>query len=315
MRSFRSFAALEADSFQRPTAVAIGKFDGVHLGHQAIVGQLLEIAQAEGLEPTVFTFSNNPLQVLQPHQCPPALMSAQMRMEKLARMGVSACLMVEFTSELCNLAPEQFIADILVGKLHAKAVLVGADFRFGFRGQGTVATLQQYAAEYGYRVHLVADVVADGERISATAVRKLLVTGAVERAAKLLGRFQQVRGLVVHGAARGRELGFRTANLAPDFEGLAPAHGVYACRARVRGINYAAAVSIGTNPTFTPTAPSQVEVHLVDFSDDIYGELISVEFITRLRGMETFSELDALIAQMHDDVQKTRAIVADYLLD
>lgn len=313
MRSFRSFAALPQNAFLQDTAVAIGKFDGVHRGHQAILAQLQQLSAARQLEPCVFTFTENPLALLQPEKCPRAVASSEQRLELLAEAGVSAVLMVDFTRELAALSPAEFVEQVLVQAMRAKVVLVGRDFRFGARGAGDTAALRELGQQHGIEVIVVSDVLEAGERISATRVRDSLAAGDVQLAAKLLGRPQRVRGLVVHGAARGRDLGFRTANLAPHYEGFGPADGVYACIARVRGKSYAAAVSVGGNPTFTPDAPSQIEVHLLDFEGDIYGEQITVDFISRLRGMTAYTGLAPLIHQMHTDVEQTAALVRPLL--
>ena len=313
MRSFRSFAALPANAFPRDTAVAIGKFDGVHLGHQAIIAHLRKLGAARDLELCVFTFTENPLAVLQPDACPRAVSSAEQRLELLAASGVEAVLMVDFTQELAALSPADFVREVLVDAMRAKVVLVGSDFRFGAGGAGDIKVLTELGQKHGFEVIVVSDVLAAEQRISATRVRDSLAKGDIELTTKLLGRPQRIRGLVVHGAARGRGLGFRTANLAPTYEGLGPGDGVYACVARVRGKRYAAAVSVGGNPTFTPDAPSQIEVHLLDFDGDIYGEQITVDFIYRLRGMTAFAGLEQLVAQMHADVAKTAQLIRPQL--
>lgn len=174
--------------------------------------------------------------------------------------------------------------------------------------------LTMLGQEFGFEVTVVADVKHGGQRISATRVRNLLASGNVEAAAELLGYPATVRGLVVHGAARGRNLGFCTANIQQNYEGLGPADGIYACIAKVRGKEHAAAVSVGGNPTFTPDAPSQIEVHLLDFDGDIYGEMITVKFYYRLRGMAAFAGLEELVAQMREDVRVTALKINPLLL-
>ncbi|RRD60048.1 bifunctional riboflavin kinase/FAD synthetase [Leucobacter sp. OH1287] len=309
MRSFRSFSALPADAFQRPTVTSIGKFDGLHLGHQQIIQRLQQIAAEKNLESCVFTFTENPLAALRPADCPPAISSPEQRLELLAAAGVSATLIVDFTRELQQLTPRQFAEQVLVAGLNTKHVLVGADFRFGKGGAGDTTLLTELGEELGFVVEIVGDVEVGGGRVSSSRIRQLIIAGDVAQAKQLLGRPVTVRGMVVHGAARGRELGFPTANLEPKYEGLAPADGVYAGLARVLGETYRAAISVGGNPTFTPDAPSQIEVFLLDFHGNLYGESVEVEFLERLRGMTAFDNIDALLAQMHSDVAQVREIV------
>ncbi|WP_166987188.1 bifunctional riboflavin kinase/FAD synthetase [Canibacter zhoujuaniae] len=309
MRSFRSFEALPADAFTHPTAVTIGKFDGIHKGHRAIIERLLAVSKEHSLEPAVFTFTENPLKVLNPAACPPALNSPEQRFELLAGLGISAALMVDFTRELSEFSPEEFAQKVLREGMNARQVLMGADFRFGRGGSGDVELLTQLGRELGFAVHITEDVVFDGKRVSSSRIRALLAAGDIAAAAQLLERPVRIRGLVVHGAERGRLLGFPTANLQPKYEGLAPADGVYAGLAHVAGKTHMAAISIGGNPTFTPDAPSQVEVHLLDFRGSIYGELMTVEFKHRLRGMTKFTGIDDLVKQMEADIQQTRDLL------
>ncbi len=313
MRTFRSFEALPGDAFKNQTAVAIGKFDGLHLGHCEILQRLVEVSAAAELESCVFTFTENPLATLAPQRCPRPLASTEQRVELLAAAGVSAAVMVDFTRELASMTPAEFARDVLASGLRAKIVLIGADFRFGRNGEGDAALLEQLGIEYGFQVMVVADVEVMDQRVSSTRIRELLTAGDVTTAARFLGRSQSVRGLVVHGAARGREIGFPTANLQPHYEGFAPCDGVYAGVAKVLGRCYAAAISIGGNPTFTPDAPSQIEVYILDFEGEIYGEMMTLYFVERLRGMTAYRGIDALVKQIQEDVDKT-AFVVKHLL-
>lgn len=309
MLNFESLADISSEQFARGTAVAIGKFDGVHLGHQALLARAAKAANQCGLDLVVFTFAENPQQVLNPQRALPAIVSHDQRLASLQQAGATACVMVPFDGELAAMSPEQFAREVLVGLLRAQHLVVGRNFRFGHGGQGDTHTLTALGQQLGFTVEVIGMIEVEGiGRVSSSRVRELLLEGDVAQAARLLGRPLEVRGTVVRGDARGRELGFPTANLGA-IEGLAPAEGVYAARAQVRGAWLPAAVSVGNNPTFTPEGESRVEVYLIDFAGDIYGEPIAVQFIERLRGNIVFTGIDALIAQMHDDVARSREIL------
>ncbi|MBF4578528.1 bifunctional riboflavin kinase/FAD synthetase [Frigoribacterium sp. VKM Ac-2530] len=293
-----------------PTAVTIGKFDGVHVGHRAVIDLLEQVAAERGLTSAVVTFDRHPLAVLQPGSVPRSLVSNRQKRELLEAAGVAATLMLTFDDELRSLTPAQFVDRILVGALHARVVFVGDDFRFGVRGSGTVDTLRELGAERGLEVVSIDDVrLGGGRRASSTWIRELLEAGDVARAGELLGREPAVRGIVVHGEQRGRELGFPTANLAPDSEGYVPADGVYAARVLVGDTTYPAAVSVGHNPTFEGVPEKQVEAHLLDVSMDLYGQELTVMFVDWVRGNVAFEGIDALIEHIRADVVRTREVL------
>ena len=293
-----------------PTAVTIGKFDGVHVGHRGVIDLLEQVAAERGLTSAVVTFDRHPLAVLRPGSVPRALVSNRQKRELLEAAGVAATLMLTFDDELRSLTPAQFVDRILVGALHARVVFVGDDFRFGIRGSGTVDTLRELGAERGLEVVSIDDVrLGGGRRASSTWIRELLEAGDVKRAGELLGREPAVRGIVVHGEQRGRELGFPTANLAPDSEGYVPADGVYAARVLVGDTTYPAAVSVGHNPTFEGVPEKQVEAHLLDVSLDLYGQELTVMFVDWVRGNVAFEGVDALVEHIRADVVRTREVL------
>lgn len=299
-----------------PSAVAIGKFDGVHRGHQAIIERLRVDARAHSLVPTIVTFDRNPLSVLAPEACPVELVSNAQRLELLQSFGVAATVMLEFTRSFSENSPSDFVEGMLVSVLHAKLVMVGADFRFGRGGTGNVAMLQEFGEKLGFTVDLLPTLEQGGRRLSSTWVRELLSEGNVEEAEKLLGREHAVRGVVVRGAQRGRELGFPTANLSPDAEGFIPADGVYAAWAIVEGRRYRAAVSIGNNPTFEGTTDRHVEAYLLGRGNDpielgLYGKSLELRFVERLRGMKKFDSREALVKTIAEDVERVRALLPD----
>jgi riboflavin kinase/FMN adenylyltransferase len=293
-----------------PSAISIGKFDGVHVGHRAVLARLRAIAARDHLQAVAVTFDRNPLALLAPEKCPESLVSVPQKLRLLATTGVDAALVLHFDRELASLAPEEFVRGILVDALHARAILVGADFRFGSRGAGDVALLTELGLQHGFVVEVVGDVrPTDDRRVSSTWVRELLAEGDVRRAAELLGHTPTVRGLVVHGAARGRELGFPTANLSPESEGLIPADGVYAGWLTDGGVRYPAAISVGNNPTFEGVPKKQVEAYVLDRELDLYDHVVDVEFVDRIRGQVAFTTIDDLIVQMRRDVDEVRGLV------
>lgn len=304
--------------------VAIGKFDGVHAGHRAIIERML-VASAAGERRTVaVTFDRNPLSVLAPDRRPRALVGNTQKIELLAATGIDATLMLRFDEQLASVPPEEFARTVLVEALNARRVLVGRDFRFGRGGAGDVALLERLGREHGFTVDVIDDIASGGasgavagRRVSSTWIREMLSQGDVTRAAKLLGRLPSVSGEVVHGLKRGRELGFPTANLSPDAEGFVPADGVYAGWLVVRrpgdGLvetRYPAAISVGANPTFDDVHVPQVEAYVLDkVGLDLYGSWVDVEFQQRIRGMVAFEGVEKLIEQMTDDVVRTREIL------
>lgn len=294
-----------------PSAVTIGKFDGVHLGHRAVIKELERAARARDLVSTVVTFDRHPLAVLRPDSVPAALTSNRQKRELLEGTGVESTLMLTFDDHLRSLTPDEFVDRILVETLQAEVVLVGGDFRFGVGGSGTVDTLRELGRSRGFDVELIPDVMpGDGtRRVSSSWIRELLDAGDIDEAAVLLGRLPSVRGVVVHGEMRGRELGYPTANLEPRSEGFVPADGVYAARVTVGTSVYDAAVSVGNNPTFEGVPEKQVEAHLIDVSVDLYGQEVTVSFVRYMRGNLRFDGLEPLIVQMASDVDQIRDLL------
>lgn len=294
-----------------PSVVAIGKFDGVHVGHRAIIERMRVDAAAAGAKTVAVTFDRNPLEILRPELCPENVVATDRKVQLLAELDLDATLVLTFDRALASLAAEDFVRSILVDALHVVTVLVGRDFRFGRGGAGTPELLRELGPTYGFTVDVIDDVHPDGEqrRVSSTWIRELLAAGDVVEAAKALGRPVAVTGEVVHGLKRGRELGFPTANLSELIDALAPADGVYAgwLEDHDTGIRHPAAISVGTNPTFDDVERRQVEAHVLDASGlDLYGHRVTVEFTDHLRGMVAFEGMDALIAQIAADVAEAR---------
>lgn len=306
---FRDPAGVPADF--GPSVVAIGKFDGVHVGHRAVLERLKADAAAAGARSVAVTFDRNPLEVLRPELCPENVVATDRKLELLGELDLDATLLLTFDRALASLEAEDFVRTILVDALHVVTVLVGRDFRFGRGGAGNPELLRELGPVHGFTVDVVDDVHPAGadRRVSSTWVRELLAAGDVVEAATVLGRPVTVSGEVVHGLKRGRELGFPTANLSEMIDALAPADGIYAgwLDDHDTGIRHPAAISVGTNPTFDDVDRRQVEAHVLDESGlDLYGHHVTVEFTDHLRGMVAFEGMDALIAQIAADVTEAR---------
>lgn len=303
-----------------PSVVAIGKFDGVHAGHRAVLERAKVDAAGSDAKVVAVTFDRNPLAVLRPELCPESLIGVTQKAQLLAETGIDATLLLHFDEALAGLSAREFVEHVLVGALGIRTVLVGSDFRFGRGGAGDPALLRELGGEFGFRVDVVDDVraIEVDRRVSSTWIRELLTDGDVAAAAKLLGRPHAVWGEVVHGLKRGRELGFPTANLSTELEGFVPADGVYAgwlvdegsADGLRRGIRYPAAISVGTNPTFDDVPVRQVEAYVLDETDlELYGRSVEVQFVQRVRGMVAFGGVEALKAQMAEDVAQVRTLL------
>jgi len=297
-----------------PSVVTIGNFDGVHRGHRAVLQHVVDAARAAGLRSVAVTFDPHPLAVLYPDRAPQPLSTTEHKLELLAAAGIDAVLVMPFTHELAQWSPRRFVQEALVDALGAKEVVVGSDTRFGYRNAGDVDTLRELGAELGFTVQVVADLGRRGEerRWSSTWIRELIAAGDVAAATEVLGRPHRVTGTVVHGDHRGREMGYPTANLAPDAVGAVPADGVYAgwLVRTESGERLPAAISVGTNPTFEGRRDRRVEAYVLDRVDlDLYGEVVAVEFVERLRPTVKFEGMDALMRQMADDVTRCREVL------
>jgi riboflavin kinase/FMN adenylyltransferase len=294
-------------------AVAIGAFDGVHLGHQAVLRLVHDLARARGLKSTVLTFDRHPAEVVRPGSAPKLLTTLAQKLELLEATGaVDECLVLTFDEARSKEPAEDFVAEVLAAVLGARLVVVGADFHFGYRRHGDVALLQRMGAELGFEVlglGLVAspeseDAPEGGVPYSSTRARTLLAQGDVELAATILGRPHEVRGRVERGDARGRDLGFPTANVAVPEQICLPADGVFVGTfIGDDGVERPAAISLGRRPTFyAESGMLLLEAHLLDFEGDLYGQNARVRFLHRLRGQERFETVEALIDQMARDV-------------
>ncbi len=275
----------------RPRRVAVGEFDGVHLGHREVI---------RGSD-TVLTFEPHPLRVVRPEAAPKLLTSLDVKAELIAELGVEELVVVPFDQGFAQQSAQEFIDSVLVQRLAATHVAVGENFRFGHRAAGDAALL---AADGRFRTRVVPLVEVDGEIVSSSHVRALVSAGEVDLAARFLGAPFKLRGMVVTGDRRGRELGFPTANIVPDEALVCPGHGVYAARSD----GSCAAVNVGVRPTFGTGRAVLVEAYLLDRDEDLYGRTLTVDFISRLRGERRFASAEALIDQMRLDVERTREL-------
>ena len=279
------------DVERRPRKVAVGEFDGVHLGHREVIAG----------SDTVLTFEPHPLQVVRPEAAPRLLTSFETKAELIAGLGVEELVVIPFDQGFAAQGPQEFIDQVLVGALEATRVSVGENFRFGNRAAGDPQVL---GADPRFETRVVPLVELDGEIVSSSHIRALVQAGEVELAGRMLGAPFQMRGEVVEGDRRGRTLGFPTANIVPDEKLVCPGHGVYVARAD----GTCAAVNVGVRPTFGTGRAVLVEAYLLDCDVDLYGQILRVEFLNRLRGERRFESVDALVEQMRRDVERTREL-------
>jgi riboflavin kinase / FMN adenylyltransferase len=284
------------DAQPRPRDLAVGEFDGVHVGHREVI---------RGAD-TVLTFEPHPRTVVSPDSAPKLLTSLETKADLIAGLGVEELVVVPFDGDRAAQTAEDFVQRELIEHLGARRVSVGENFRFGNRARGDAQLLARNRA---FETRVAELVELEGEIVSSTHIRGLVTAGEVAAAARFLGAPFQMRGEIVHGDKRGRTLGFPTANLVPDPRLVVPDHGIYACHASVAGRTHVAAVNVGVRPTFTTGRGLLVEAYLLDFDADVYGEQLRLEFLERLRGERRFDSVDALVEQMDRDVAQTRRVV------
>ncbi|MBE7030836.1 MAG: bifunctional riboflavin kinase/FAD synthetase [Ruminococcaceae bacterium] len=281
------------------TVIALGKFDGVHRGHTALLEKTAQIARAQGLTSVVYTF---PVKT-------GALMGGAEKQALFSDLGMDRVYAEEFTEQFRRMSAGEFVKNVLMEQFHARHVVVGFNYRFGYQRSGDAQLLAKLCAPYGVGVTVVEPVMADGEPISSTRVRALIEQGDVDAAQTLLGRRYAVTGEVLHGKQLGRTIGFPTVNLIPSQEILLPRRGVYATITMVDGKQVKGVTNVGPNPTVEVDAPDKVETHLFDFDGDLYGARIKVEFVEKLRDEHTFSSVDELRKQIEEDKKRARLLL------
>ncbi len=285
--------------------VALGNFDGVHIGHQRLLEVLVKECHVRDMEACVYTFIGHTLSLIGNSNAPSIITSNEMKGKIFEAFGVDCLILAEFDKDLMSLSPEAFVKNILIDTLNCGFAVVGFDYRFGHKAQGDVALLKELGKKYGFEVFEIEAISIDDEKVSSTSVRRYIEEGNVEKASEFLGRYFSLTGLVVHGFSRGKKLGFPTANIALEESTLVPKAGVYATLVNIEDKVYMGATFVGTNPTFQGEKTS-VETFIIDFDDSLYDKHIEVRFVKRLREQIKFSSPEALIEQMGMDVEKTK---------
>lgn len=291
------------------SAVTVGKFDGIHLGHQKLMSALVAAAQEHSIQSVVVTFDRHPDVLLKPGHAKLPLIGPNQKRNLIAEHSVDVLITLPFDDELANLSPEQFVQRILVDGLKAKIVLVGEDFRFGNKGAGDVGLLHELGQQLGFEVRVISSALLDAEKISTSAIRDALDSGNVMKASKMLGRVHTCVGVIEHGLKIGRSIGFPTANMARDCEGYLPLDGVYAGWLEVEGQRYPAAHSVGINETFQ-AVPRLVESHILDRDDvDLYDKVVTLEFVDFIRPAAKFNGVEDLVEEINRDLAKIRNVL------
>lgn len=302
---------LRGGDLPRGGIVTIGNFDGVHLGHQRILRRVVGRARETGRPSVAITFEPHPLAVLRPDQAPPRLQTLRQKEEGVEALGIETLLVIPFTRDFSLTEPEDFVREFLGGRLGAAEICLGPHFAFGRGKRGDLALLARFGPECGFQASSVEGVLVEGEAVSSTRIRHAIRAGDVARAAAMLGRPYEMDGIVSRGAGLGRKLGYPTINLSPENE-LFPADGVYMCRIAIgpAGQPLQALTNVGTRPTVYEDSARSIETHVLDFSEDVYGEKVRLFFIERLREERKFPALEALTLQIGRDIEATRAYLA-----
>jgi riboflavin kinase/FMN adenylyltransferase len=304
----RLFHGTDNAEIARPTVLTLGVFDGLHLGHQLIVRTVVERAREIGAVPTVITFDPHPRAVLHPESSPPLLQTFDQKIEALALLGVGQTIVVRFTPEFARVRAEDFLRDVVDERLHAREVYLGRGFAFGHGREGDIALLRRVSRELGFFADEVPEVRLRGQRISSSRIRELLAEGRINLARRMLGRPYGVEGRVVRGDERGRTLGFPTANLHPQNR-VIPRRGVYVTATLIEGTWRRSVTNVGVRPTFGASEPS-VETFVLDWRGDLYGDVVRVRFLHRLRDERRFGSVDELKTQIDADVARSREFFA-----
>jgi riboflavin kinase/FMN adenylyltransferase len=288
------------------SVVTLGNFDGIHLGHQALVGQTVEEARRRRAASVVVTFDPHPLKVLAPGRAPRLILTAEDKIAMLGELGVDVVVSQHFDRSFANLSAEEFVQRSIVDRLKSKKMFVGRDLRFGHARRGNVDLLVEWGAALGFEVSIVEPIIVGGARVSSSRIRRLVEDGRVDEARASLGRYHFISGTVIEGSRRGRQIGFPTANIASRTE-VIPGDGIYATLFHLENNWWPSASSIGVNPTFG-AGPRTIESYILDFDRDIYGESIKLAFVKKIREEQKFADVPALVAQIQDDLKVTRSL-------
>jgi riboflavin kinase/FMN adenylyltransferase len=302
----RLFHGTENAEIQRPTVLTLGVFDGLHLGHQLIMRTVVEQAQATGSVPTVITFDPHPRAVLHPESAPPLLQTFDQKIEAFGVLGIQQTIVVRFTEEFASIRAEEFLRDVVMERLHAKEVYLGKGFAFGHNREGNIELLRKLGSELGFVAGEVPEVRLRGRRVSSSKIRELLSRGQVNLARRMLGRPYGVEGLVERGAERGHKLGFPTANLHPHNR-VIPKNGVYVTGTLIEGQWRRSVTNVGLRPTFGEATEPSVETYVMNWDGDLYGDVVRVRFLYRLRDERRFGSLEELKEQIERDVNRANS--------
>jgi len=293
----------------RPTVMTLGTFDGVHLGHQQIINLAVKRAKELDYDSSLFTFYPHPLQTISPDKAPKVLTNWSQKRRIIQSLGIKQLIVRKFDQEFSQISYQSFVEDYLVKRFKVKEIIVGEDFRCGSGGKGTPAKLRELGEELGFRVQALSSIKTNNRDIGSTYIRNLILAGKVSEVKEQLGRNFALDCKVIRGDQRGRELGFPTANLEPLADYVLPPLGVYACHIKINDEVYSGAVHLGLLPTFDKNQFS-IEVHILDFNQNIYGQRLELEFVERIRPEKRFSTVEELIARMEEDVRITREILS-----
>ena len=304
--AMRLFHGTDNAEIQRPTVLTLGVFDGLHIGHQLIMKTVVERAHAIGAVPTVITFDPHPRAVLHPESAPPLLQTFDQKVEGFGVLGVEQTIVVRFTKEFSEISAREFLHDVVKERLHAQEVYLGKGFAFGHDREGNIDLLTSVGKELGFVAGEVPEVSLRNRRVSSSKIRELLTRGQINLARRMLGRPYGVEGRVEHGAERGHQLGFPTANLHPRNR-VIPRKGVYVTGTLIEGQWRRSVTNVGVRPTFGAASEPSVETFVMDWSGDLYGDVVRVRFLHRLRDEQKFSSLDELTRQINRDVARAHS--------
>jgi len=303
---------IQSDQFYEPTVIALGNFDGVHLGHQTLIKTGLRKAQELNLKLSVLLFDPHPLKVLSPERSLNLLTGKKERLMLFAELGVDQVLLFPFTPEFAGTSPREFVKDILL-TIGVKHVVVGFNYSFGYQGRGKPSDLEEFGKEYGFGVSIIQAQKIRDKIISSTEIRKYLLNGEIDLAKEMIGRSPKLSGRVIHGDKRGRTLGFPTANLQVDEDLLIPKTGVYAVITKIDGKIYGGMMNIGLRPTFKNSQEQTIEVYLLNYQGDLYDRELIISIEARLRPERKFNGKDDIIAQLHKDKEQTISVLSPFL--
>lgn len=289
-------------SLDHPIAIALGTFDGIHIGHQMLIQQLMYIQKTFGCSSLVYTFFNNPLELLNPKNAPSRLMTLLEKISKFNKFNIDYLVLNPFDKKLSSMSPQEFI-EMLIKSYNVKYIVVGYDFRFGYLGNGDTKLLKKFGEIYGYEVIVIPPLSLDGEIISSSLIRKLINDGNVDKASMYLGTPYSISGKIVHGFGRGRKLGFPTANLKFDVRKVIPKNGIYLTKVMIDGAYHWGMTNVGNNPTFNNNEGLFIETYILNYNNDLYDARIKLEFLKRIRDEIKFSNIEELKNQITKDVQ------------